>query len=100
MKLVIATPVEDFISSLEKVTIAKVIQDLELLEQHTYLLSMPYSKKLASDLYELRTRGKQEIRLFYTFRDHQIVVFLGFIKKSQKTPLKIINQAKRLLAKI
>lgn len=100
MNVIITAFVEGFINSLEKPTIAKIIQDLELLEQHSFLLSMPYSKKIAPDLFELRTRGKQEIRLFYTFKNKQIIVFYGFIKKTQKTPLKELHQAKRLLAKI
>lgn len=100
MNIVVTSLVENFISSLEEPTIAKVVHNLELLEQHAFLLSMPYSKKIAPDLFELRTRGKQEIRLFYTFKNKQIIVFYGFIKKSQQTPLKELRQAKRLLAQI
>jgi len=47
---------------------------------------MPYSKKLSSQLFELRIRGSQEVRIFYTFHQDQAILFHCFIKKTQKTP--------------
>lgn len=59
--------VDDFLFSLEKSTHTKVLQDIELLETYEYQLRMPYSKPISKNLFELRTRGKQEVRLFYCF---------------------------------
>ncbi|MHA1658559.1 MAG: type II toxin-antitoxin system RelE/ParE family toxin [Promethearchaeota archaeon] len=44
-------------------------------------------------LFELRIRGKQEVRIFYTFHKSQIILFHGFVKKSQKIPKKEIRVA-------
>lgn len=54
---------------------------------------MPYSKKLLSNLYELRVRGQQEVRIFYCFHQDQAIIVHAFIKKSQKTPTKEIETA-------
>lgn len=64
--------VEEFIKSLDSSTIAKVGHAIDLLEQHGSILGMPHSKKLNSDIYELRIRGKQEIRILYGFKARNI----------------------------
>ena len=89
--------VENFIKGLEKPTIAKVLRVIDLLEKFSYLLGLPHSKKISPDLFELRIRGKQEVRIFYTFQRGNIVMFHGFIKKTQVIPKQGIEQAKRKL---
>ncbi|MCL5666176.1 MAG: type II toxin-antitoxin system RelE/ParE family toxin [Patescibacteria group bacterium] len=86
MQIHIDPEVEEFISSLEKSTIAKTLRTLDLLEKFTFNLSMPHSKKVANDLFELRVRGQQEVRIFYCFQKGTIYLLSGFIKKTQKTP--------------
>jgi len=86
-------PVEEFIKSLEKSAIAKVGQEIDLLEKHGPYLAMPHSKKLNNDLYELRIRGRQEIRILYAFVKKDIYLLHAFKKKTQKTPRKEINTA-------
>ena len=83
--------VEVFIEDQESSTIAKIIHTIDLLEQYGPNLSMPHSKKLTSELYELRIRGKVEIRIIYTFYKRKIYLLHAFNKKSQKTPRKEIN---------
>lgn len=58
---------EKFILSLEKITIAKVLRTIDLLEQFGFKLGPPHTKKIAHNLFELRIRGRQEVRIFYTF---------------------------------
>lgn len=84
---------EKFIKSLEKPTIAKVLRIIDLLDKFGHNLGLPHSKKVGGQLYELRIRGVQEIRLFYIFRKSQIFLLHGFIKKSQKIPQKEIRLA-------
>ena len=84
---------EKFIQSLEKSTIAKVLRVIDLLEKFNFKLDLPHSKKISNRLFELRIRGKQEIRIFYTFHKSEIILLSGFIKKSQKIPKKEINIA-------
>jgi phage-related protein len=79
-------PVERFINSLNSNTTAKVIHSTDLLEKHGNLLRMPHSKRLVKGLYELRVKGKEEIRIMYTYRSRNIYLLHAFKKKSQKTP--------------
>jgi len=85
--------INKFILTLEKPTYSKVLRNLKLLEVYGNLLTMPYSKPISRNLFELRTRGQQEIRLFYCFYQNEIMILHGFIKKSRKTPSKEINLA-------
>ena len=93
-------PVEKFISSLDSNTIAKVIHNIDLLEKYGNLLRMPHSKRLVKDLYELRVKGKEEIRILYTFRSSSIYLLHAFKKKSQRTPKKEIVKALKRIDKI
>lgn len=85
--------VEKFIQSLAPPTIAKIMHTIELLERFGSFLGMPHSKKLTSGIYELRIRGREEIRILYTFRRRDIYLLHIFKKQSQKTPPKEINVA-------
>lgn len=88
---------EKFIHSLEKPTIAKVLRVIDLLEMFGPHLGMPHAKKVANRLFELRIRGRQEVRIFYTFNKKFIILLRGFLKKSEKTPQKEISEALRNL---
>ncbi len=85
--------VEKFIYSLEKQTIAKTLRTIDLLEKFGNKLAMPHSKKVAGNIFELRIRGQQEVRIFYCFHKDQIHLLSGFVKKSQKTPPKELLKA-------
>lgn len=84
---------DKFIYSLEKPTIAKVLRVIDLLEKFGHNLGLPHSKKVSAQLYELRIRGAQEVRLFYIFHKSRIFLLHGFIKKSQKIPRREIRFA-------
>lgn len=88
---------EKFIKSLQKSTIAKVLRTIDLLEEFGQKLGLPHAKKISARLFELRTSGKQEIRIFYAFHKSQIFLLRGFIKKSQKIPRKELEAAHRKL---
>lgn len=89
--------VEKFIRSLDEATISKFARNANLLEKHGPLLGMPHSKKLTSKLYELRIRGKQEVRIIYGFIGNKIYLLHGFLKKTQKTPAREIEIAEQRL---
>ncbi len=93
MKIKIDSSVEKFIQNLPKISIAKTLRTIDLLEKFGHRLGMPHSKKISSKLLELRVRGEQEIRLFYCFNHGSIYLIHGFIKKSQKTPQKELQNA-------
>lgn len=91
--IIIIDPVNDFIYSLDEATFAKILKMLELLGDFGIRLKMPYSKKINDKLYELRIRGKREVRIIYIFTEEKIILLYGFVKKSEKIPKKEIKLA-------
>jgi phage-related protein len=100
IKIFFNIDVENFVRSLERSTVAKVLRVVDLLEEFGYQLGLPHSKKIDVDLFELRIRGQQEVRIFYTFKKEGITMLHGFIKKSQIIPKREIKQAKRKLKEL
>ena len=95
--------VKEYIKKLQEKTIAKVSQNIDLLKIHGPLLGMPYSKMLIKGIYELRIRGKEEIRILYTLSKSNIYLLHAFKKQTQKTPKKeiiIAENRKKLLDKV
>ena len=86
-------PVEEFIRSKDPSTTAKIVHGIDLLEKYGPVLGMPHSKKISKNLYELRIRGKQEVRIIYTFVKSRIYLLHSFKKQSRKTPLKELKIA-------
>ena len=93
----IRADVEKIILSMEDFTIAKIMRSIDLLEKFAYRLGSPNSKKVKNKIFELRIRGKQEVRIFYTILDKKIILFHVFLKKSQKIPKYEIELAERKL---
>ena len=89
-------PFDDFLEALPKKLQAKVIRDVELLEQCGNSLREPYSKHLSDGIYELRTKVSTDITrsLYFFFDGRRIVITHGFIKKQSKTPQSEIDRAK------
>ena len=90
-------PVEEFIISKSPQTKAKIAHLINLLEIHGNILGMPHSKQLIKGLYELRIRGKQEIRMIYAFVGKKIYLLHAFKKQTQKTPARELIVAQRRL---
>jgi phage-related protein len=90
--------VNDHLSSLEKRTYSKVFKQIKLLEKFELNLTMPYSKPISQNLFELRIRGQQEIRIFYCFYKNKIYLLNSFTKKTQKTPQREIDIAKKRIS--
>ncbi len=84
---------EDFLTSLDRNTYAKVLRHIDLLSVFGSKLRMPYSKPMDNGLFELRTRGRREVRIFYVFYHNEVILLHGFIKKTQKTPVKELKTA-------
>ena len=88
-------PVEDFISTLQPATQAKIINKINLLAEFGPNLMMPHTKPLGGGLYELRIRGKEEVRTIYVYQKGRSVVLLhGFKKKSMAISRNDMNIAK------
>lgn len=91
---------EKFISKLQKPTISRILHTINLLEQFGAHLNLPHTKKIDTNLHELRIRSKQTVRIFYTLRPNQAILIHGFIKKTNKTPKKEITIATKKLKTI
>lgn len=85
--------VEDFLNKLPDDARAKISSDIVMLKEYGPFLRQPYSKKIAKNLFELRIKGKDSIRIFYVFFKNKIYLVHAFRKKSQKTPKKEIKTA-------
>lgn len=88
---------EKLLSSLEKSTLAKVLRTVDLLEIFGSELGMPHSKKIIGGIFELRVRGRQEVRILYAFHRNQAVLLHGFVKKTAKMSLKELETAVKKL---
>ncbi|OGH69107.1 MAG: hypothetical protein A3I29_04560 [Candidatus Magasanikbacteria bacterium RIFCSPLOWO2_02_FULL_44_11] len=86
-----------FINTLDRSAATKVLRTINLLERFGSQLKMPHSKKIDRDLFELRIRGQQEIRLLYTFYKDGAILLHGFIKKTEKMPLRELLTARHKL---
>ena len=78
----------------------KVIWAIQLLEEKGTALREPYSSPLREGLFELRIKfGSDIVRCLYFFHKGQIVILTnGFTKKTDKTPRREIEKAKRYRA--
>lgn len=90
-------PAKDFVLSLDKKMQAKMYKTIKMLEDNGYALREPYSKSLNDGIFELRAKVGSDIsRVMYFFVvGNRAVLTNGFIKKTQKTPTKEIERAKR-----
>ena len=98
-------PVVDFIKSLSAKDSAKVLRDLDLLQEFGYNLHFPYVDTIKGDKYkgllELRTKLASNIfRVFYFVllcdsgsQTHRAVLLHGIQKKTNKTPKKELEIA-------
>lgn len=77
---------------------AKMAQTILLL-QNFGKLGEPHSKKLQDELFELRVKAVEGIaRAIYSYEKGKVVlIFVVFVKKSQKTPTNVLQTAKQRL---
>jgi phage-related protein len=69
----------------------------ELLEEFGLDLRMPHSRAMGGWLFELRPKGREGIaRVFYCMKvGKRIIVLHSFIKKTQETPKRELDIARR-----
>lgn len=92
-------PVAKFLKSLPAKHKAKALKIIELLAEFGRDIKQPYALHFEDELWELRIKQATDIsRIFYFAEvDNSFVLLHGFIKKTQKTPKKEINKAKKNL---
>ena len=65
-------------------------------------LGMPFTRPLGEGLFEVRAKGKEGIgrALFCTTAGQTIMILHAFIKKTQKTPQRDLDLARRRLREV
>ena len=93
-------PAEDFIVAQDFKMQAKLFMMLEFLEEKGPALREPYSKSLEDGIFEIRAKHGSDItRVLYFFVvGRKVILTNGFVKKTQKTPKREIERAKRYRA--
>lgn len=86
-------PVDLFIKKQRPQARSKIIHNVRLLQEYGSMLGMPHAKMLGRGLYELRIRGKEELRIFYFFKQRTIYLLHAFRKQKQQTPQKELELA-------
>lgn len=76
--------VDEFIKKQQPQAKAKIVHIVKLLKQYGNKLGLPHSKALGSGIYELRIRGKEELRIIYCFAPQKTIYLLHSFKKQTK----------------
>jgi len=87
-----------FVNKLDKASRARLSKEINVLEKHGVGLEMPYSKRINSQLWELRTSGQQRVRILYHIEGMKIYLLNWFVKKTKKLPIKELETATRRLS--
>ena len=88
-------PVRDWLLNLSRENKKKIGENIKLTE-YGWPLGMPVCRPLGGGLYEVRVslaQGRIE-RVIFCIEGDQMVLLHGFLKKSQKTPEKVLNLAR------
>lgn len=93
-------PALDFIKSLDVKMRAKLEKSIALLQQVGPELRLPYSEHLDDGIFEIRAKQGTNITrvLYFFFVGKKIILTNGFVKKTQKTPKKELDLAKKYCA--
>lgn len=75
---------------------------VEMIEDFGPALGKPYTAPMGDGLFEIRAKGKEGIgrSLYCTMVGKEIVILNSFIKKSQKTPKKELDLAKKRMKEV
>lgn len=91
-----AEPVRDWLRAMS-ITDKKIIGEDINLVQYRWPLGMPLVRKMESNLWEVRSKleNKNIARVFFTVNGSQMILLHGIIKKTQKTPIKDMDLARK-----
>jgi phage-related protein len=94
--------VEQTILRLPPGLLARYVRLTDLMLEFGAALGMPHTRTMGGGLFELRVRGQEGIaRVFYgTATAQRIVMLHVFSKKSQKTPQRELQIARRRLQEV
>ena len=93
-------PAKEFILSQPPKMRAKLLRLLEMMRRNGNELGEPYTKLLGDGIFGIRAKQATDItRVLYFFEvGSKIVLTNGFVKKTQRIPIREINKAKKYRA--
>jgi phage-related protein len=82
--------------------LANFLHIVEMMEEYGPALGKPYTAAMQDGLFEIRAKGMEGIgrSLFCTIKGQEIIILHSFIKKSQKTPKKEIDLARKRMKEV
>ena len=82
--------------------LANSLHIMEMIEEHGPALGKPHTAPIGGGMFEIRAKGKEGIgrSLFCGIKNQEIVILHSFIKKTQKTPKKDLDLAKRRMKEV
>lgn len=82
--------------------LANFVHIIEMIEELGPALGKPHTAPMGNGLFEIRAKGKEGIgrALFCAVKGQEIVILHAFIKKTQRTPKKELEKARRRLKEI
>lgn len=82
--------------------LANFLHILEMIEEFGPALGKPHTAPMGSGLFEIRAKGKEGIgrAFFCTVKGQEIVILHSFVKKTQRTPKKELEKARRRLKEL
>ena len=82
--------------------LANFLHILEMIEDFGPALGKPHTAPLGAGLFEIRAKGREGIgrALFCTVKGQEIVILHSFIKKTQRTPKKELEKARRRMKEL
>ncbi|MDE6602461.1 MAG: type II toxin-antitoxin system RelE/ParE family toxin [Lachnospiraceae bacterium] len=87
---------KSFTNKESRINFNKVVAYLDLLEEFGTRVGEPVTKHLEGEIWELRPLRNRLLYAYY--RDNKFIILHHFIKKTQKTPKRELEQAKKNLA--
>ena len=74
----------------------------EMIEELGPAIGKPYTAPMGAGLFEVRAKGKEGIgrSLFCAVKGQEIVILTSFVKKTQKTPKKEIDKARKRMKEL
>lgn len=95
-KIILTDEAKKDLSKLDRASQKKLDKDYERIKD--YGTTAAFVKHLEGELFEIRT---SDLRSLFTYREGQIIIIaVIFRKKSQKTPEKYMNRAKKIFKNI
>ena len=82
--------------------LANLVHILEMIEEFGPNLGKPHTAPMGQGLFEIRAKGKEGIgrSLFCTLNKEEIVVLHSFVKKTQRTPKKELDKARKRMKEL